>query len=187
MDIRVDIGSADGSRATVQVLLLSIRDCSSRRGLGPAQSKATRNACRYNRVVVENDLTVRPRDHPASFGQLYERVKTAQDGRAPVQSRWGTQVVGTAPPRGLPPDRVNHGAERRPPLPPPPCPPQCRCVGCGEWGQGGVGSAGKCMSPRCPRAAQAACPPKAGRPRPHATPTAYSCLDAVARSDIPCV
>ena len=59
--------------------------------------------------MVENDLSVSAREQNASFGALFEKVNTAQKGQAPVQSRWGTNVVGTEPPAGVPSDRINHG------------------------------------------------------------------------------
>ena len=40
---------------------------------------------------------------------MFEKVTTEQTGKSPVQSRWGTEVVGTKPPPGLPEIMIGHG------------------------------------------------------------------------------
>eukprot|EP01049_Picozoa_sp_SAG25_P003829 SAG25_NODE_230_length_11432_cov_34.362481_7_plen_98_part_00 len=49
------------------------------------------------------------RQHDASFGQLFEKVTAGQSGETPVQSRWGTEVVGMKPPAGFPEEKLGHG------------------------------------------------------------------------------
>ena len=73
-----------------------------------AQQAALEPPYLYNRVTVENDGSVKSHDQNASFGQLHEKVKTLEDGKPPVQSRWGTEVTGTHPPAAQQ-GRVNHG------------------------------------------------------------------------------
>ena len=45
-----------------------------------AQQSALEPPYLYNRVVVENDLSVTPRPQNASFGRLHEKVVTEQTG-----------------------------------------------------------------------------------------------------------